>query len=58
MLLDAGEPDDASDMADRIAKFLDNFGLRRELDEMRQWVEKVVAAINTQNDGELTRAEC
>ena len=57
MLLDVGELDDVSDMAERIAKFLGIFGLRRELDELRQRVEKAVAAANAQDDGKLTWAQ-
>ncbi|HLX56615.1 MAG TPA: CHAT domain-containing protein, partial [Ktedonobacteraceae bacterium] len=48
LLLDAGELEDASDMATRIARFLDYFGLMRELDEMRQRVEKAVATSKAQ----------
>jgi tetratricopeptide (TPR) repeat protein len=55
LLLEGGEMDDASEMAKAIARFLDYFGLRRELDEMRRRVDTAVA--NVQNDGSLTRAE-
>src|SRR5579859_5709352 len=57
LLLDTDALDDASSMADSIARFLNNFGLRRELDEMRRRVNRVVAVANTQNDEMLTRAE-
>src|SRR5579859_1055286 len=54
LLLDTDALDDASSM-DSIARFLNNFGLRRELDEMRRRVNRVVAVANTQNDEMLTR---
>ncbi len=57
LLLEGGELDAASDMAESIAKFLNNFGLLRECDELRQWVEKAVAAKGTQKGGVLTQAE-
>ena len=57
LLLDAGELDGATQMADSIAKFLNVLGLRRELEELRQRVGKAVAATRTQNDGKLTWAE-
>lgn len=56
LLLGAGELDGASYMADSIARFLDCFGLRRELEEMRHRVNRIVAAANTQSDGKLTMA--
>jgi hypothetical protein len=36
LLLEAGELDIASEMAESIARFLDYFGLLRERDELRQ----------------------
>ena len=57
LLLEAGELDAASDMADSIAKFLNNFGLWRERDEMRRRVDDAVAAARSQMGGALTRAE-
>ncbi len=56
-LLEGGELDDASSMADSIAKFLNNFGLLRERDELRRQVEKAVAAAGAQKGGGLTYAE-
>src|SRR5947207_8147250 len=50
-----GELDSATEMADSIAKFLNNFGLQRELDELRRQVAVAVASAPA---GEtLTRAE-
>ena len=40
LLLEADDLDAASDMADRIARFLNNFGLLRERDELRRHVAK------------------
>jgi hypothetical protein len=57
LLLEAGELDDASEMADSVAKFLKLFGLRRELEELRQRVDKAVAAENIENDRKLTYSE-
>ena len=57
LLLEAGEVDDATEMADNIAKFLDIFGLLRERDELRKQVDGAVAASRTQKGGVLTRAE-
>jgi tetratricopeptide (TPR) repeat protein len=57
LLLEADDLDNASDIANSIARFLNVFGLRRELEEWRQRVEKAVVAANTQNDGKLTNAE-
>src|SRR6202011_1199094 len=56
LLLDAGELDEASNMADFVAKFLNHLGLRRELDELRQQVGKAVASGN-RGDGILTYSE-
>ncbi len=57
LLLEGGELDAASDMADSIAKFLNNFGLLRERDELRRQVNEAVAAKGTQKDRVLTLAE-
>ena len=53
LLLAAGELDTASEMADRIASFLNNFGLLRERDEVRRMAE---ATRDIQKSGVLTRA--
>ena len=55
LLLEAGEVDDASRMANSIALFLACFGLQRELDEMRRRVDEVAA--RSRQDGGLTSAE-
>ena len=55
MLLADGAVDAAVDMADKMARFLDYFGLRRELDELRRKVDAAAAAVPT--DGTLTQAE-
>ena len=57
LLLEAGELDAATDMADSIARFLNTFGLLRERDELRRRVDKVVTAKGTQESGGLTFAE-
>src|SRR5712692_9610439 len=57
LLLEAGELDAASAMADQIARFLDIFGLWRERDELRRQVEKAVEAAGAQKGEVLTRAE-
>jgi tetratricopeptide (TPR) repeat protein len=57
LLLEAGDLDAASDMADSIAKFLIIFGLFRERDELRQRVGEAVAAKGTHESGGLTKAE-
>ncbi len=57
LLLEAGELDAASEMADSIAYFLNLFGLLRERDELRLRVGEVVAAKGTQESGGLTQAE-
>src|SRR5207237_10258561 len=55
LLLEMGELDAASEMADSIARFLDYFGLQRELDELRRQVAVAVASAPA---GEtLTQAE-
>jgi tetratricopeptide (TPR) repeat protein len=57
LLLEAGDLDAASGMADYIAKFLNNFGLLRERDELRRRIDEVVAAKGTQESVGLTQAE-
>ena len=57
LLLEAGELDAASIMTDCIARFLDNFGLLRERDELRRRVGEAVVAKGTQEGGVLTQAE-
>jgi tetratricopeptide (TPR) repeat protein len=57
LLLEAGELDTASDMADSIAYFLYYFGLLRERDELRRRVDEAVAAKGTHASEGLTRAE-
>src|SRR5437016_3685741 len=53
LLLEAGELNTASEMADSIAKFLNNFGLLRERDELRRRVGEAVATKGTQENGGL-----
>lgn len=55
LLLETGELDYASDMAESIALFLEYFGLRQELGELRLRVEN--ASANTKNDEKLTYSE-
>jgi tetratricopeptide (TPR) repeat protein len=57
MLLREGEVDAASDMATSIAKFLTNFGMMRERNQMRQRVASAVAANPLSGNGTLTLAE-
>jgi len=57
LLLEAGELDAASDMANSIAMFLNYFGLLREREELRRRVGEAVAAKRTQESGGLTYAE-
>ena len=57
LLLEAGELDTASDMADSIARFLYIFGLLRERDELRRCVGEAVAAKGIHESGGLTYAE-
>lgn len=40
--IEQGEGERAAEMADQLAKFLNNFGLRRELEEWRRRVDKLV----------------
>ena len=55
LLLESGDLDAASDMADSIARFLNNFGLLRERDELRRRIAEAVK--DTPQSRELTRAE-
>ncbi len=57
LLLEAGDLEASSVMADRIAYFLASFGLLRERDELRRRVGEAVAAKGTQVSGGLTHAE-
>ncbi len=57
LLLERGELDTASSMADSIARFLGYFGLLRERDELRRRVDEAVKAKGTQEGGMLTQAE-
>ncbi len=57
LLLEDGELDAASDMAARIAMFLNNFGLWRELDELRRRVAETITAKGTSVGSTLMRAE-
>jgi tetratricopeptide (TPR) repeat protein len=57
LLLEAGELDAASAMAESIAKFLNNFGLLRERDVLRRRIGEAVAAKGTHAGGGLTQAE-
>jgi tetratricopeptide (TPR) repeat protein len=56
-LLDDGALDQAAEMQEYIARFLDIFGLWRELDELRRRVDRAVAAAGQRTGGALTRAE-
>ena len=55
LLLEAGDLDAASDMAESIVWFLNFFGLLRERDELRRRVGEAVK--DTKESGVLTRAE-
>ncbi len=57
LLLETGDLDTASEMAEMIAKFLNIFGLLRERDELRRQIEKAIAAKDTQKGGVLTQPE-
>ncbi len=57
LLLETGELDTASNMAEHIAYFLNYFGLLRERDAVRRRVGEEVAAKGTQESGGLTYAE-
>jgi len=56
LLLDGGALDEAADLVNRIARFLNLFGLWRERDELRRRVELAVESAGTHKDGALTRA--
>jgi tetratricopeptide (TPR) repeat protein len=57
LLLEAGQLDTASEMAERIVKFLTFFGLGRERGELWRRVDQALARTSTQEDGALTRTE-
>src|SRR6266446_3662904 len=57
LLLEAGELDVASEMVNRIVRFLTNFGLWRERDELRRRMDQAVAITGAQEGCALTRAE-
>jgi tetratricopeptide (TPR) repeat protein len=57
LLLEVGDLDVASEMAENIAKFLNNFGLLRERDELRRRMNVAVATKGAQEGGGLTYAE-
>ena len=57
LLLQAGELDAASNMADSVVKFLTIFGLGREREELRRRVDEAVVAARDQVDGALTWEE-
>ncbi len=57
LLLEDGEVEAASGMAASMARFLDRFGLRRELEEMRRVEEAITKQSEAQAAGTLTRAE-
>src|SRR6266567_1907236 len=57
LLLEGGELDAASNMANSIVRFLNIFGLLRERDELRRRVDETVAAAGTQKGEVLTRAK-
>jgi tetratricopeptide (TPR) repeat protein len=57
LLLQAGEAEAASLLADKLADFLTSLGLMRERDQLRQRVEQALAAMPASADGGLTRAE-
>jgi tetratricopeptide (TPR) repeat protein len=57
LLMEAGDVDAASGMADNIAKFLDYFGMLRERDEMRRQMNAAVATKGAQEGVGLTYAE-
>ena len=57
LLLEAGELDAASEMAENIAMFLTIFGLMRERDELRRRVGEAAAEKGTHASGVLTYTE-
>ncbi len=56
-LLDGGALDQAAEMEEFIASFLNHFGLWRERDELHHRVEQAVAVAGQRTGGALTRAE-
>jgi tetratricopeptide (TPR) repeat protein len=57
VLLQTGDMEDASVMADFLAGFLNHLGQTRERDQLRRRVEQALAAASASRDGGLTRAE-
>jgi len=57
LLLQTGELEATSSMADKLTEFLGNLGLTRERDQMRRRVRSALAAIPASADGGLTHAE-
>jgi tetratricopeptide (TPR) repeat protein len=57
LLLDGGALDEAAELVERIASFLNFFGMWRERDELRRRVELAVESADMHSDGALTRAE-
>jgi len=57
LLLQTGEVETASRMADALARFLTALGLTRERDQWRRRLEQGLAAVPASADGALTRAE-
>ncbi len=57
ILLEVGEPEVVTRMANSIAMFLYIFGLPRERDELWKRVEKAMAAADTKDGGALTTAK-
>ncbi|AGP41195.1 CHAT domain-containing protein [Sorangium cellulosum] len=53
----AGALDEATDMADSLARFLTIFGHRRELEQIRRQVEEAMERARPAPDGNFTRAE-
>jgi tetratricopeptide (TPR) repeat protein len=57
LLLQAGDMEAASRMADKLTRFLGNLGLTRERDQLRRRVEAALAAAPASTGGVLTHAE-
>src|SRR6266566_200806 len=57
LLLEGGELDAASEMADQIIRFLNSFGLLRERDELRKQVNEAVTTKGAKEVGGLPYAE-
>src|SRR5260370_12024416 len=57
LLLQAGDMEAASSMADKLAEFLTNLGLMRERDQLRRRLEEALAAAPASVSGGLTHAE-